>query len=52
VLKHEEPFLRFVVFTDSQLIRECRKMIKPAQPATTVTTTETFGGVCASVTGS
>jgi len=27
-------------------------MIKPAQPATTVTTTETFGGVCASVTGS
>jgi hypothetical protein len=39
-------------FTDSQLKRERRKMIKPVQSATTVTTTETFGGVLTSVTGS
>ena len=50
--KRWRAFFKIFRFTDSQLKRERRKMIKPVQSATTVTTTETFGGVCASVTGS
>lgn len=50
MLKDEEHVLRFLVFTDSQLNRARLKMITLVKPVTTATTTETFGGVCASVT--
>lgn len=50
MLQDEEHVQKCLVFTNYQLNRARLKMIKLAKPVTTATTTETFGGVCASVT--